>query len=134
MTIVKPVRAVAVTLVLVSIACYGPEAGPQESPPPATLLETVQLTSRIFDNTRTLRVLLPASYQASDDRRFPVLYMLDGQTLFDPADSYTDDVWEVDEVVPRLIAQGVIEPLIVVGIDNPGRSEWPNEFLPRPEQ
>lgn len=98
--------------------------------PSGARLETVELTSRIFGNTRTLRVLLPAGYDEADGRRYPVLYMLDGQTLFDPADSYTPAVWEVDETVPHLIAEDAIEPLIVVGIDNPGLRERPNELLP----
>ena len=86
--------------------------------------------SEIFGNTRLLRVLLPPGYDDVTDRRFPVLYMLDGQTLFDAADSYTTSAWEVDETVARLLGEGAIEPLIVVGIDNPGLSERPRELLP----
>jgi predicted alpha/beta superfamily hydrolase len=90
----------------------------------------VELTSQVFDNTRLLRVLLPPGYDETTDRRYPVLYLLDGQTLFDAADSYTTHAWEVDEVVARLLGKGAIEPLIVVGIDNPGLSDRPNELLP----
>lgn len=43
-----------------------------------------QLASKIFDNTRSIRVLLPPGYDAAENRskRYPVLYMLDGQNLF----------------------------------------------------
>ena len=43
------------------------------------------LTSRIFNNTRSIRVLLPPGYDAPENRfkRYPVLYLLDGQNLFD---------------------------------------------------
>jgi predicted alpha/beta superfamily hydrolase len=128
------VRAVAALLLLLG-AGTGAErdaAIPTERPSPASAarLETLELTSQVFGNTRLLRVLLPPGYDEATDRRYPVLYLLDGQTLFDAADSYTTHVWEVDEVVSRLLGQGAIEPLIVVGIDNPGLRERPNELLP----
>lgn len=93
-------------------------------------LETVTLTSQVFGDTRLLRVLLPPDYDREADRRYPALYMLDGQTLFDPRASYTSFVWEIDKAVTALLAEGAIEPLIVVGIDNPGLRERPNELLP----
>ena len=71
--------------------------------------------SQVFDNTRLLRVLLPPGYVETTDLRYPVLYLLDGQTLFDAADSYTSHVWEVDQVVSSLLSEGAIDPLIVVG-------------------
>jgi predicted alpha/beta superfamily hydrolase len=96
----------------------------------APRLETVELTSQVFGNTRLLRALLPPGYDEATDRRYPVLYLLDGQTLFDAADSYTTHAWEVDDVMARLLAEGALEPLIVVGIDNPGLTQRPNELLP----
>src|SRR5688500_18052475 len=44
-----------------------------------------QLASNIFNNTRSIRVLLPPGYDAAENRgkRYPVLYMLDGQNVFD---------------------------------------------------
>ncbi|HEX4936279.1 MAG TPA: alpha/beta hydrolase-fold protein, partial [Gemmatimonadaceae bacterium] len=48
-------------------------------------LRTHRLESRLFGNTRTIRVLLPDDYGAPQNatRRYPVLYLLDGQNLFD---------------------------------------------------
>jgi predicted alpha/beta superfamily hydrolase len=113
------------------------EPGPPSPPAPGVAsaagegrLETVGLTSRAFGNTRLLRVLLPPGYDLDPERRYPVLYMLDGQTLFDPGDSYTGAAWEVDEAVGALLSEHAIEPLIVVGIDNPGLHLRPNELLP----
>ena len=76
---------------------------------------------------RDVVVWLPPDYEASD-ARYPVLYMHDGQNIVDPATSAFGVDWQVDETCTRLIADGAIEPLIVVGIYNtPDRSK---EYLP----
>lgn len=91
------------------------------------------LESRIFGNTRKLRVLVPAGYDdpANASRTWPVLYLHDGQNLFDPRTSYVGE-WRVDEVVDSLVRAGTIAPMIVVGIDNAGRDRL-REYLPYPE-
>jgi predicted alpha/beta superfamily hydrolase len=98
-------------------------------------LETFDLSSKVFGNTRTIRVLLPAGYAdaGNRDRHYPVLYMLDAQNLFDACLSY-DHVheWQLDETAARLTAEGKIEPLIVVGIDN-ARDQRASEYLPWPD-
>ena len=87
--------------------------------------------SRVFRNTRMLRVWLPPRYDAPGNasRRYPVLYLNDGQNLFDRATAFAGVEWQVDETADRLIRQEVIPPLIVVGIDN-AQSERIKEFLP----
>jgi predicted alpha/beta superfamily hydrolase len=67
---------------------------------------------------RDLVVWLPPAYDADTGRRYPVLYMHDGQNIFDPATSYAGVDWAIDESVDRLIREGTIEPMIVVGIYN----------------
>jgi predicted alpha/beta superfamily hydrolase len=69
-------------------------------------------------NTRTILVYLPAGYDEEPERRYPVLYMQDGQNLFDAATAYIGVEWSVDETLTRMIASGNVEPLIVVGISN----------------
>jgi len=91
-----------------------------------------RLDSRIFDNTRTIRVLLPPGYEALENRsrRYPVLYMLDGQNLFDACLSdVSHDEWGLDETVYRLVAEKKIPPLIVVGVDHAGKDRA-FEYLP----
>ncbi len=67
--------------------------------------------------TRRIWLYLPADYQRSR-RRYPVIYMQDGQNLFDRATSYAGE-WQIDETLDRLAAAG--DPgAIVVGIDNGG--------------
>jgi len=95
-------------------------------------VETFELKSTVFDNTRTVRVFLPPGYgdAGNRDRHYPVLYMFDGQNLFDACLAY-DHVheWQVDETVTRLTGEGKIEPLIVVGLDNAGEKRA-FEYLP----
>src|SRR5262249_27403903 len=55
------------------------------------------------------------------NRHYPVLYMRDGQNLFDPATGFAGNEWHLDEVAQKLISEGKIEPLIIVGIDNTGK-------------
>ncbi|MBI5763156.1 MAG: hypothetical protein HZA51_06495 [Planctomycetes bacterium] len=60
--------------------------------------------------------------------RYPVLYMHDGQNLFDAGSSFIGVEWQVDETVERLIKEGKIPPIIVVGIYN--NAERMNEYTP----
>src|ERR1039457_3297483 len=87
-----------------------------------------ELSSRIFANSRLLRVWLPPNYGGSGAARYPVLYLNDGQNLFDPATAFGGVHWQVGETATRLIADKKIRPLIIVGIDNTkGRA---NEYIP----
>ena len=90
-----------------------------------------ELQSRIFRNTRMLRVWLPPGYSAPEnqDRHYPVFYLNDGQNLFDPATAYIGVDWQADEAADRLIREGRIPPLILVGIDN-AQKDRPREYLP----
>ena len=69
-------------------------------------------------NTRSLRVFLPASYSENSAKRYPVLYMHDGQNLFDAKTAAYGVAWGVASTVNRLVATGVLDEVIVVGIDN----------------
>jgi predicted alpha/beta superfamily hydrolase len=77
-------------------------------------------------------VLLPPGYDAAENRskRYPVLYMLDGQNLFDACRSeVSHEEWRVDETVYRLIREKAIPEMIVVGVDHAG-AKRAYEFLP----
>jgi len=90
-----------------------------------------QFSSRIFRNTRFLRVWLPPGYDDPENskRRYPVLYLNDGQNLFEAATSFTGVEWQVDETSERLIRERVIPPMIIVGIDNDSK-ERHREYMP----
>lgn len=90
------------------------------------------LKSTIFGNERKVRVLLPAGYgdAANKDHRYPVLYLLDGQNVFDACLSdVSHHEWGADEAVRKLIAEKKIPPLIVVGVDHAGKDRA-REYLP----
>jgi predicted alpha/beta superfamily hydrolase len=72
--------------------------------------------STALGNTRCVRVYLPPGYEEGEERRYPVLYMHDGQNIFDAATSFIGVEWGVDETLERMIGEGLVEPLIVVGI------------------
>ena len=90
-----------------------------------------EFRSHIFRNTRFLRVWLPPGYGDAEnaDRRYPVLYLNDGQNLFESSTSFTGVEWQVDETGDRLIREGVVPPMIIVGIDNSGKDRL-REYMP----
>ena len=65
---------------------------------------------------RNIDVWLPAGY--SENRKYAVLYMHDGQNLFNPAESFGGVDWNVDETLQKLIDKGEVRDTIVVGIWN----------------
>lgn len=87
--------------------------------------------SRIYRNDRFLRVWLPPGYDDAQNaaRHYPVLYLNDGQNLFEPATSFNGVEWQVDETADRLIREQMIPPLIIVGIDNAGKDRV-REYMP----
>lgn len=82
-----------------------------------------------FVAERNVGVWLPPGYGQDAQQRYPVLYMHDGQNLFDPATSYGNVDWAVDEVMTRLIERGEIRPAIVVAIWN--TSNRRAEYMPQ---
>ena len=88
-----------------------------------------ELRSRIFRNTRLVRVWLPPGYDATGVMRYPVLYLEDGQNLFDPATAFAGVHWRVGETAGQLIAEAKIPPLMIVGIDNTGNNRL-REYIP----
>ncbi len=97
------------------------------------VLEIVPFQSKIFHNTRMLRVWLPANYGSPRNahRSYPVLYLQDAQNLFDDATSNAGE-WQVDETVDHLVGSFKIPPMIVVGIDHAG-AKRSSEYLPYPD-
>lgn len=88
-----------------------------------------ELRSRIFRNTRLVRVWLPPDYDVSGATRYPVLYLNDGQNLFDPATAFAGVDWRAGSTAQQLIGEGRIPRIIIVGIDNTGKSRL-REYIP----
>lgn len=76
-----------------------------------------------------LTIWLPPGYD-SGTRSYPVLYMHDGQNLFDPAKSAFNKVWAADKAMLVAMATGTVEPHIIVGIWAPGAARY-RQYLPR---
>jgi predicted alpha/beta superfamily hydrolase len=83
-----------------------------------TLKYHPQFTSEYLHNERTLAVYLPPCYRKHTEERYPVLYMQDGQNLFDPATSAVGIPWQANDTTQRLIEEQRIRPIIIVGIYN----------------
>lgn len=74
--------------------------------------------STVLGNDRAIWAYLPPSYAENTRARFPVLYMHDGQNLFDPALAFGGNEWKVDETLDAAAEDGSIEELIVIGVEN----------------
>src|ERR1035438_6594061 len=80
-----------------------------------------QFASRLIDEKHDFIVYVPQAFNDDPNRFFPVLYLHDGQNLFDPETSFIKgNYWRVGEAADALIALGEIEPLVIVGIYNAG--------------
>jgi len=105
-----------------------PWTSPAVSPPvpdPADLHPRLRLhrgfESRYLPDKRDVIVYLPPGYDREPGRAYPVLYMQDGQNLFDPRTSYIPgQTWRVREQADAAIREGAVEPLVIVGIYNTG--------------
>jgi predicted alpha/beta superfamily hydrolase len=86
--------------------------------------------SAILGNERDLTIYLPAGYGDRADIRYPVLYMQDGQNLFDPERAFIPGQhWKLAEAADEAIAARTTRPMIIVGIDNTGPSRI-DEYTP----
>ncbi|WP_163935354.1 alpha/beta hydrolase [Paraferrimonas sp. SM1919] len=92
-------------------------------------LERIDNMPSKFIPARHVDVWLPQGY--SEAKKYKVLYMHDGQMLFDANTTWNKKEWRVDEVVSTLITDGQIEPIIVVGIHNGGVKRRHSEYFPQ---
>ena len=133
------------TLPLLLAAALGAPALAADKPADAQKLSTAlpgvsllgePLAMPGLERKRQLRLYLPPGY-ATSKKRYPVLYMHDGQNLFDNATAYAGE-WKVDETLDTLAREGKLE-MIVVGIDNGQEKRmtelnaWDNERIGKGE-
>jgi predicted alpha/beta superfamily hydrolase len=79
---------------------------------------------------RNIDVWLPEGYSAS--KKYAVLYMHDGQMLFDSATTWNHTAWDVDDVLGKLMLQNTIRQVIVVGVWNGGKTRHVDYFPQKP--
>jgi predicted alpha/beta superfamily hydrolase len=83
-----------------------------------------------YVTARNIDIWLPEGYD--NQKKYPVLYMHDGQMLFDSAITWNKASWDVDDVVTNLRKQNKISPVIVVGIWNGGATRHADYFPQKP--
>ncbi len=94
------------------------------------LFKHEQFESALVDDRHDFVVYVPPTYPVEPERLFPVLFMQDGQNLFDPETSFIrGKYWRLGETADALIQAGEIEPLVIVGIYNTGEHRI-NEYTP----
>lgn len=107
--------------------------GAEQPPLPPSFTGDVRVHENVesrFVEYRNVYVYLPPEYDSHPDRRYPVLYLHDGQNVFDFQAVGAE--WRVDETAERLIVAGEVEPFIVVGVANtPARID---EYTPTRSQ
>lgn len=105
------------------------------APPPTVSAPTIQthfVNSSAPDIPgRNVRVYLPRGYTENTNRRYPVLYLHDGQNVFDPGGTFGS--WSADATATQEIGQGRMREAILVGIDNAGSSRVA-EYMPPSDQ
>lgn len=107
------------------------ESWEKQTPESSTATENVHLLSSDFfmpelNRNRRIWIYLPPDYE-NGEKSYPVIYMHDGQNLFDKALSFSEE-WEIDETLNELFAKGD-EGAIVIGIEN-GEIHRLNEYSP----
>lgn len=70
-----------------------------------------------FARSTDIHVYLPKSYQHNTDQTYPVLYMLDGQNVFNAQSAHSDE-WRIDELLEQLTSAGTLDEMIVVAVPN----------------
>lgn len=118
-------RRLALLLLCVPFALPAAEAERPHTAGPTVREFVPPLRMPKLGSARKLRVYLPPDY-TKGAQRYPVLYMFDGQNLFDEATSYAGE-WGVDETMDALACEGF--PAIVIGIDHGGEQRF-NELIP----
>jgi enterochelin esterase-like enzyme len=83
-----------------------------------------------FVEPRNIDIWLPENYDGK--KKFSVLYMHDGQMLFDSTTTWNRQSWDIDDVVTQLQKTGKIQDFIVVGVWNAGKSRHANYFPQKP--
>jgi predicted alpha/beta superfamily hydrolase len=83
-----------------------------------------------YVTARNIDIWLPEGY--TDTKKYAVLYMHDGQMLFDPATTWNKQAWDVDDVATKLLQTNTVKDFIVVGIWNGGKTRHIDYFPQKP--
>lgn len=101
---------------------------------PSRLLVLPEVRASRLGNERNVWVYLPAGYDEEQSKRYPVLYMHVGQHVFEPQ-KLTGESWGMHRIADRLIAEGLMEPIIIVAVEHKyeeGESEYFHDLCAYP--
>ena len=125
MNVRQALRATALTLAVLLAAPLAAAAAPEVSSGEVVVLENF---SSQFVPARDIGVWLPDGF--SEEKSYAVLYMHDGENLFDASQTMNGQEWGLDEVASRLLEEGAVRDFIVVGVPNAG-AERHLEYFPQ---
>lgn len=111
-----------VSVIISLVRCTSPSTQQENS----TIVRIDSFASEFVEH-RTIEILLPGGF--NKDQNYPVLYMHDGQMLFDSTTTWNGQEWGVDEKLGALLADHLIDPVIVVGIWNTSKRHA--EYFPQ---
>lgn len=118
-------------LLLLTILFSSPTKAQQPLPKVVSgQIERIENFQSKYVTQRHIDIWLPDDYSPS--RKYSVLYMHDGQMLFDPTQSWNKQAWDIDDVVTGLLSENRIKNLIIVGIWNGGQTRHPDYFPQKP--
>ena len=104
----------------IEVAAWADQVGQPKHTRSGDIREDKKFASKNLGNDRTVLVWLPPGYDANAQQRYDVLYMHDGQNVFDDSTSFAGE-WGADETAGKLIEQKRIRPIIIVAIANTNR-------------
>ncbi|MBV9925545.1 MAG: alpha/beta hydrolase [Acidobacteria bacterium] len=81
-----------------------------------TISDPIDFYSQAASGSYRVRVYFPPGYEENTLKRYPVIYMHDGNNLFFPAEAFMGSEWRVDETMDRLDSMNIIDDVIAVGI------------------
>lgn len=93
-------------------------------------IERIENFESQYVSARNIDIWLPQGYSSS--KKYSVLYMHDGQMLYDPEKSWNKQAWNIDKVASELFENHQLKQFIVVGIWNGGESRHPDYFPQKP--
>lgn len=116
-------------LFVIVIACTAPQEKPQVAVSSGRVIRLDSFPSS-FVAPRNVDIWVPEDFSTATT--YNVLYMHDGQMLYDASTTWNKQEWGVDEVAAKLIESGAVDPFIVVGVWNSGRTRHSDYFPQKP--
>ena len=94
-----------------------------------TRIHSMEIPSRYLRVTREVQVWTPPGYESDPGRRYPVLYLHDGQNLFFPENAFAGQIWNAASIAEDLVNAGEVEPFLIAGLAH-GAERRIDEYTP----